>query len=39
MKNDKLYDFIETPLQLMDRTFHKYMNIELDSIGNAIINV
>ena len=39
IKNDKLYDFIETPLQLMDRTFHKYMNIEVDSIGDEIINI
>ena len=39
IKNVKPYDFIETPLQLMDRTFHKYMNVEVDSIGNRIIDM
>ena len=39
IKNGKPYDFIETPLQLMDRTFHKYMDVEVDGIGDRIINM
>ena len=39
IRNQKPYDFVETPLHLMDRTFHKYMNVEVDNIGNTIIKI
>ena len=39
IKNEKPYNFIETPLQLMDRTFHKYMDVEVYNIGDKIINM
>ena len=34
---NKPYDFIEAPLNFMDGTFHKYMKIPTNEIGNKII--
>ncbi len=31
------YDFVEAPLNFMDGTFHKYMKVNPDHIGNLII--
>ena len=39
IKNNKPYNFIETPLNCMDRTFHKYMNMNTSDIGDLIINI
>ena len=38
IKNNKPYDFIEAPLNFMDGTFHKYMKIPANKIGNIIID-
>jgi len=34
----KPYDFLEIPLNLMDGTFHKYMKIETQRVGDIIID-
>ena len=39
IKNNKPYNFIETPLNCMDRTFHKYMHVNTNDIGDLIINM
>jgi len=39
IKNNKPYNFIETPLNCMDRTFHKYMDVNTSDIGDLIINM
>ena len=39
IKNNKPYNFIETPLNCMDRTFHKYMDVNSSDIGDSIINI
>ena len=39
IKKNKPYDFIEAPLNFMDRTFHKYMKIPTDQIGKTIIEI
>ncbi len=36
--NNKPFDFIETPLNFMDVTFHKYMKIQQNKIGDLIID-
>ena len=38
LSNNKPYNFIEAPLNFMDGTFHRYMNVPADSIGNTIID-
>lgn len=38
IKEDKLHSFIETPLNFMDTTFHRYMKIPTDKISDIIIN-
>jgi hypothetical protein len=35
---NKLYNFVEIPLNLMDGTFHKYMKVNTQSIGNIVID-
>lgn len=35
---NKPYDFVEAPLNFMDGTFHKYMKVPTNEIGNKIIN-
>ena len=37
IKDDKPFNFVEAPLHFMDRTFHKYMKINTNEIGNIII--
>jgi len=32
------FNFIETPLTLMDTTFHRYMKLPIDKIGDIIVN-
>ena len=39
IKNNKPYNFIETPLNCMDRTFHKYMDVNTSDIGDLIIKI
>lgn len=36
--NKKPFNFIEAPLNFMDGTFHRYMKLPVNSIGNAIID-
>ncbi len=38
LKTDLQYDFIEVPLNVMDGTFYKYMNIPVDKTADLIIN-
>ncbi len=35
---DKPFDFVEAPLNFMDCTFHKYMKVPTDSVGQTIID-
>ena len=35
---NKPYNFIETPLNFMDTTFDKYMNIPVETIADTVIN-
>ncbi len=35
---DKPYNFVETPLNFMDTTFDKYMNIPVKKIADTVIN-
>lgn len=37
-KEKKPFDFVEAPLQFMDGTFHKYMNVEKEKVANIIID-
>jgi len=39
ISENKPYDFIESPLHFMDRTFHKYMKTPTDQIGDIIIDM
>ena len=38
LENNQPFNFIETPLTLMDTTFHRYMKLPVDKIGESIIN-
>lgn len=38
LSNSKPFDFVESPLNFMDGTFHKYMKFPSQSIGNTIID-
>jgi hypothetical protein len=38
-RNNKLHDFIEAPLNFMDGTFHKYMNLPRNEIARTIIDI
>lgn len=37
-EKNKPFNFIETPLTLMDTTFHRYMKLPTNKIGDIIIN-
>lgn len=37
-EKNRPFNFIETPLTLMDTTFHRYMKLPADKIGDSIIN-
>ena len=38
IKENKPFDFIELPLNVMDTTLHKYMKIPTEKVANTIIN-
>jgi hypothetical protein len=38
IEENQPYDFVEAPLNFMDRTFHKYMNTPSDKIAKIIID-
>ena len=38
VSTDKPFDFVEAPLHFMDGTFHKYMKMPSNSIGDTVID-
>lgn len=39
VRNEKLFEFIEAPLNFMDVTFHKYMNLPRNKVAEIIIDL